>query len=243
MLQAEAWRATTDEKDPIRSYVGSGGTINPAMAGIMQPGGSGSIMALVSDPVWYPPVVVIGTGGASTGEQCHRIHTTGGLVCSLRSLSTIADSEPAIASPAEQLLMLRRVLNLSITDVARILRVERPTIYEWLAGGSPRPNNLRRINDVSSLAQYWGNLSAPPPRHFLNAAVLGYRSLLDVLSAEPINVGMARAAIGRLCNFIREGQRKSVTEITRAHGFAAPSDETRASRRRRVIRIASHERE
>lgn len=50
---------------------------------------------------------------------------------------------------------LKRVLDLTTTDLANICGVSRPTIYAWLKGGHLDSGNLRRLEILSGLIQTW----------------------------------------------------------------------------------------
>lgn len=47
---------------------------------------------------------------------------------------------------AEKLRELQAALSVNKSQLARILRVTRPTVYDWLAGGEPNRDNLARIH-------------------------------------------------------------------------------------------------
>lgn len=54
---------------------------------------------------------------------------------------------------------IRLAFGLSVTDLAAVLGVERPTIYSWLKDGStPAPARLARVQQVLALADTWSEL-------------------------------------------------------------------------------------
>lgn len=64
-----------------------------------------------------------------------------------------ASREPAFG---EMLSGIRAALGLSVSSLAEILKVSRPTIYGWLSGQqAPREANLRRLRAVWALARVW----------------------------------------------------------------------------------------
>jgi len=54
--------------------------------------------------------------------------------------------------PAEQLQYIRQHLCLTMSDLASLLGVSRPTAYAWLAGDEPRGDNYTNIVRLSHIA-------------------------------------------------------------------------------------------
>lgn len=65
----------------------------------------------------------------------------------------VADvGESTTSAVARLLTELRSTLGLTIADLARLVRVERATIYSWLRGAArPHPANVRRVRDLHGL--------------------------------------------------------------------------------------------
>lgn len=71
--------------------------------------------------------------------------------------------ERAPLSAGQMVSAIRSQLSLTITEVASILDVERPTIYAWLAERSePQPRNRQRLREVIALAKQWAESSNLP---------------------------------------------------------------------------------
>lgn len=51
---------------------------------------------------------------------------------------------------ADQVRELQTTLSVNKSELARILRVSRPTVYDWLADGQPNPGNVFRIRNVAA---------------------------------------------------------------------------------------------
>ena len=78
-------------------------------------------------------------------------------------------------------------LSLGASQAARVLRVERPTIYAWLSGTKPHPERFKRLQTLCRLARQWrshdvGCLGAKVALPFADGP-----SLLDLLAAEHID--------------------------------------------------------
>ena len=122
---------------------------------------------------------------------------------STRSWS-LFDLEPQVPvserRPVSELVnTIRSAFHLSVTDLALVLRVKRPTIYSWLKENPElRPENEKRLHLVASLADEWLKLvpgtqgpaslrSATPSRDFvalLSSKVLDADSLWVALADE-----------------------------------------------------------
>lgn len=100
-------------------------------------------------------------------------------------------------SPPEQARELLAALALNKSQLASVLRVTRPTLYEWLNGKEPNPSNAQRISSVLQLLHESGVTSTSP----LNARYVRQpidklgTPLLDVLSSDTLDEEEARRLI------------------------------------------------
>ena len=70
---------------------------------------------------------------------------------------------PAPALPDEMLGIIRAAFSLTVTELAQVLRVQRPAVYSWLAGDAePREQNLRRLISLTTLAEHWMDVADAP---------------------------------------------------------------------------------
>ena len=105
---------------------------------------------------------VNGTGGFLTDQLIK-------LVSSRRTGSrvrvVVAGVESSVVKPDDPISSMvnriRLAFGLSVTDLAAVLGVERPTIYSWLKDGStPAPARLTRVRQVLTLADTWSDIRA-----------------------------------------------------------------------------------
>lgn len=91
--------------------------------------------------------------------------------------------------PAEQLEFIRTALGLTMTDLARIFDVARPTVYAWLSGSEPRPEKARLINELRETAARFDSLGLERMEKLVRRPLFeGGRSLVDLLVAgEPVD--------------------------------------------------------
>ena len=125
---------------------------------------------------------------------------------------------------ADQLAYVRAELGVSVTDLAELLDVARPTVYSWMQGTEPREEHLEHLERLRRLERQVRdvevyNLSGLS-RLLMRPLVTG-NTLLDLLNAEqPIG-----AAMEELCAVARvEVEQRSARkgrQVTRAAAEAA----------------------
>ena len=87
----------------------------------------------------------------------------------------------------QQLTYIRHSLQITTTDLARFLLVERPSVYQWFAGTEPRKRNLIRINALADLASDWDSLDLGSIRPYLDYRVAkGECTIAELLVQQPM---------------------------------------------------------
>jgi transcriptional regulator with XRE-family HTH domain len=126
-------------------------------------------------------------------------------------------------SASEKLARIRANLSLSVAELARVLQVERPTIYAWMRDDSvsPRAENRFRLDQLHGLARRWERLSNLPIGKLVREANDAGDSLVSILEAErfedaaqflePIALRAKEGAVRRV---------PSVRESLERHGLA-----------------------
>ena len=125
--------------------------------------------------------------------------------------------------------MAALALNKSL--LAKILRVSRPTIYEWLAGKEPKPANEERLQVILHHLAH-GSVSGSFP---LNARFVhrprggGSASLVDLLSEERIDTDRVSDAINEARALTGEAKRRQGARDSRLRklGFQGHGPEQR----------------
>ena len=102
-----------------------------------------------------------------------------------RTLQGYTDATPNEAlDPPGVLAGLRESLGLSITDLARVFEVSRPTIYAWMKGETePRPDLWPRLREMEQLASRAQRYSLSRAARLVRRPVLDGTSLLERLQA------------------------------------------------------------
>lgn len=86
-------------------------------------------------------------------------------------------------APRDQLKFIRETLKLNVSELASILRVSRPTVYAWLEGDEPSPENYSGIVRMRSIADQVAGLAIPRFEKLLRRPVFEGQSFLDKLKS------------------------------------------------------------
>ena len=132
---------------------------------------------------------------------------------------------------ADQVRELQTALSINKSELARILRVSRPTVYDWLDDGEPNAANRARIRTLTGLLSESGVSTNNPlfPRFTRSALEPGNRVLLDILSEETIDEATAKNLMRRakaLGDAI-DAEREEREARLRDAGFEEPDEEQR----------------
>jgi DNA-binding transcriptional regulator YiaG len=137
--------------------------------------------------------------------------------------SPVTVPQPA-ASPSDQVSVIRAALGLNISETARAVGVERPTIYSWLAGRSApqRAHSIRlaRLSDVAARSRRW---NAAPISDALRSPGPDGRSLVDLLALDPLPEELINTSLRAMSRRVvpAPGERESVREAARRFGLTA----------------------
>lgn len=128
--------------------------------------------------------------------------------CSLGSLGdrpwpATTTSEESVATPvAETVARIRSAFSLRMTELAAILRVERPTVYAWVRGdSSPLAHNYERLSEIAQIVGWWRAIGGPALGNAVRQATPGQESLVTMLSKDDFD---ANAVRGLLRSFARQ---------------------------------------
>ena len=132
---------------------------------------------------------------------------------------------------ARQVRELHAALSINKSELARILRVSRPTVYDWLDGGDPNADNVLRIRTLLRLVSA-SRVSANNPlfsRFVRSELEPGNQILLDLLSEEMIDEVTANNLIRRAkaLGDAMDAQREEREARLREAGFEEPDAEQR----------------
>jgi hypothetical protein len=96
-------------------------------------------------------------------------------------------------------------LGVTLTYIARCLRMQRSAVYRWYDGRQPHASNRSRLKTLQEFATVWHTARLPSLRNYWDtpvtdqAAAAGRGATLgQLLSAEVLNINSLRDAIARL---------------------------------------------
>jgi len=136
------------------------------------------------------------------------------------------DKGAAAKAPADMVAAVKAAFGLSVSQLARIMGVQRPTVYAWLdEEGGPdalRAANRERLLQLTALAEEWNRRSSASARGVLERHVIAGKTLLQWLAQEPLDIDAARRAVAAAADAVkreREARKPSLAERLKAKGF------------------------
>ena len=134
-------------------------------------------------------------------------------------------------SVVEQMQELLAALSLNKSQLAQVLRVARPTLYDWFRGSEPSAINAARIHTLLSVLARSGVSAANPlnTRFVRRPMDLDAPSLIELLSADLLDEERLIGAIGQAQELAGAASRRRTEreDRLRALGFEDPSSEQR----------------
>lgn len=134
-------------------------------------------------------------------------------------------------SVVEQMHEVQAALSLNKSQLARILRVSRPSLYEWFRGREPNPSNTDRLHTLlRCLVRARASGTCPLNARFVRQpAALDEPALLELLSEERIDEDRVASAIEQAQALADAATRRRTAreERLRNLGFDDPGREQR----------------
>jgi transcriptional regulator with XRE-family HTH domain len=192
---------------------------------VLKPACSGS-SGIVTPIVGYSPIL------PHIGSSSSVVDRRSGRTLKLVTPEASAGFRLVVAlSIVEQMQELLAALSLNKSQLAKILCVTRPTMYDWFQGKDPNAANAERLHallGVLSRASISG--MSPLNARFVRQPIdLGAPSLIELLSEEQLDEERVLHTIERVRALGDSASRRSRTreDRLRALGFEDPSDEQR----------------
>src|SRR6266581_707295 len=144
--------------------------------------------------------------------------------------------ELKVRSVSDQVALVKAAFGLSISQLADVLRVKRPTVYAWFeseAGPeSLRGANRERLARLCKLADEWNEQSKKSPQKYLSSNLAGDGSLLTMLSAAMLDLVKLQKELEAVTTVIAQEsqmpQKESFGERLRKKNYAeVPSTRNR----------------
>ena len=136
-------------------------------------------------------------------------------------------------SVPSMLAKVKSVFALNVSDLAKVLGVERPTVYTWMdERATPHRSNYERLEQVFDLAKQSEKWLVNLPRDQVKRFRIRDASIAEFLSQEQFSgeslltslQSMATSTIGQ--EVVTQEKRMSLRDLARHHGVQLPSQET-----------------
>jgi DNA-binding XRE family transcriptional regulator len=162
----------------------------------------------------------VGTGGAATIDY---LKTRGSRGYALFACEPDRDAPATslVASPADDLERIRRVLRPSVTDLAKALGVSRQAIYDWQAGRPIAAENASRLLDIARAADLLAREGLQATAQVMRRPITNGKNLFDIVR----DGGSAEAAARTLIDIVRRELRQRGSLKSRLAKRARPTRE------------------
>jgi AcrR family transcriptional regulator len=191
------------------------------LEGIPNVSATGSAFSARWNNAFLTAVFLVGTGGFASAQTVSYVPSGALLQVRVqRGTDGTIDSD-RLLDTQEKLAGIRRYLSMSVTDLAKVLRVGRPTVYSWLRGDADiRAEHAQRLEATYRIARNWRAMSSRPVGTFLNQPVASGETLLGLLSAKaPDELAVGRAFSQIRNSAVRAARRPGVLEVAKQRGF------------------------
>lgn len=140
---------------------------------------------------------------------------------SSKEKSVAKSTMTTIASTKDQIEDLRWHMGLNISEIASILRVKRPTVYEWLEEKTRRPRKQKRLEKIHTFCKTWKKFGVGRIGSYLYKVLDGNKNLFNLLNDDVLDEALIVKALSRIKdNLIRiQNEKKQREEVLKKDGF------------------------
>jgi hypothetical protein len=179
----------------------------------------------------------VGTTNSSVGKCTSAIVGTSPLAFEQQpppaqdSSTNLSPLQPSVAHQACEVLA---ALSLNKSQLAEILEISRPTLYDWIEGSDPKPKNAQRLFTLFKLLVACGIRSnnSITPMYLRQPIIEGKPTLFQALCGSPMDEKLVSILLHQARQFgeddkVRRSERE---ERLRKQGFEEPTPEERRDR-------------
>jgi transcriptional regulator with XRE-family HTH domain len=186
--------------------------------GVMTTGFSAKLSNAVLSAVFS--MLVVGTGGSAHARMINP-GPSGPIAIPIILVADGNIDSDRLLDTHEKLAGIRRYLSMSVTDMAKVLHVRRPTIYAWLRNEpSLRAEHMRRLEAIYKNARAWRAISSKPVGEFLSRPLTPGPTLLALLWAKKLDEAAIASRFLQIHEALsRSPGRVTVLEAAEKHGL------------------------
>jgi DNA-binding XRE family transcriptional regulator len=191
-----------------------------ALESIPNVSATGSAFSAKWNNAFLTAVFLVGTGGVAIPRTINYVPSGMLHVRVSGGYDSTIDSDRMLDAQ-EKLAGIRRYLSMSVTDLAKVLHVGRPTIYSWLRDEATlRAEHAQRLEVVYGLARNWRMISNRPVGSLLNQPLASGITPLSLLSAKTLDELEIQSAFAQIQDTLsRTVPRRGVAEVAKQRGF------------------------
>ncbi len=117
-----------------------------------------------------------------------------------------ATTDPVSAS-ARDILHIREVTKISVSELARVLGVSRQAVHEWIKGEPPSPRNAQLLSELAQVTDIFLESGIDVTPQILRRKIGGGQSILESVKQNGKAVELARALVDTLSRESQQRQR------------------------------------
>lgn len=187
-----------------------------------------------------PFVILVGTGGNLTTDIVQVEEGTGSEEL-IYKVNAPEYSNTKLTINVDEINAIKSYLGLNNSEIAKILQVQRQTIYDWLHGSMPRSSNLERLYQLCEIADYWHSINAQSVNRYLHKPVVNDQSLFRLLLADPLDITVIYKALNQISEVIAKNTNVSEykLKLERQAGFKELSKKEQLANISQVVSIVA----
>jgi DNA-binding XRE family transcriptional regulator len=140
---------------------------------------SGAVKAVLIAPLYV--CMVAGTGGVYTPTNIQlRVNAPSNSIVEIRGYHT---KRNLLFSVPQELVDLRDMFGLTMTDLAQIFGVSRPTVYAWLSGSEPKDEIKSEMRTLAGYVEELRNAGISQAAFLARQPLEGEQSLISIFKS------------------------------------------------------------
>lgn len=86
-----------------------------------------------------------------------------------------------LRTPQENIAQIRAIFKPSIADVASVFHVSRQSVYNWIAGEKPSPENVEKLNDVAAATDLFLAYGSADSSYLVRRKLENGKTLMEIV--------------------------------------------------------------